>query len=141
MKRRRSPSSGMMAKAKLRPGRLKVLLGDMSVTVRAAASSETLAVGTCPSPSRSRSQWISSEHSTRSWRRQKSATASSSSRRHTRPSGLWGLQKTKTRVSGVSAASIASSGSRHGEVAPAGAAVAGAVSPDAGAARQLRSAR
>ena len=58
-----------------------------------------------------RSQWISSLTRTRSWRRQKSSTASSSSGRHTRPSGLCGWQNSSTRVSGVTAASIPASGS------------------------------
>ncbi len=68
-----------------------------------------------------RSQWISSLTRTRSWRRQKSSAVSTSALRHTRPSGLCGWQKKRTRVSGVTAASIASSGSsQRPSLRPAG---------------------
>ena len=47
LKPRRKFISGIMAKAQLNPGRLKVLLGDMRVIVRAAASGFKVAVGIC----------------------------------------------------------------------------------------------
>ena len=110
-KRPRRPSSLTIAKAKLRPGRLKVFDGDIRVTIRSPSSGAASAAGTCALSSRIRSQWISSLTSTRSCRRQSSTTVATSSRLQTRPSGLCGWQKRSTRVSGVTAASRASSGS------------------------------
>src|SRR5258708_17807573 len=87
----------MMAQAHPADGKLKDLLGDMSVTVRREISGERLAIGRCFLPSsRMRSQWISSETIRAS--RVSSASRSSSSRRKTVPPGFCGLQRKKRRV-------------------------------------------
>ena len=78
-----------------RPARLKVLLGAMQVVVTAAISGETEAMQVCLWPSSIRSEWISSEMISTPWRRQISPIVRSSSGVHTRPTGLWGLQRMK----------------------------------------------
>ena len=84
--------------AHFKPGRLKVLLGAMSVIVRCSISGASEAIGTCERPSSSSSQWISSAMIQRSRRRHAAAMASTSGRSNTRPTGLCGLQRRKARV-------------------------------------------
>ena len=74
---------------------------------RSFSESERDAIGVCLRPSNRSSQWISSEHKMRSWRRQNSATASSSWLSNTRAQGLCGLQK-KNSLTLSSTPSIAS---------------------------------
>jgi hypothetical protein len=104
-------SSGLDATAKAQPsaGKLKVLLADISVTVCSPIDGSRAATGQCLSTgSSTRPQWISSETMISPRRRQNSASALNSSRDHTRPVGLCGLQATATML-GVAACSAARS--------------------------------
>ena len=81
------PRFGIAAKPQFSPGVLNVLAGDISVTVRSAISWPSVANGICLRGSSIRSQWISSEHTTRRWRSQTSAKAVNSSASKARPTG------------------------------------------------------
>ena len=98
----------MMPTEAFRPGRLNVLLGAMSVIVRASTSGESEAIGTCRCPLNRMSQWISYSQMVIPRRRQNSAMRDSSARVYTRPTGLCGLQSRNMRVRGWIARSNAS---------------------------------
>ena len=101
--RSRAEAFGTIATAHLSPVRLNVLLGAMSVTVRASISGDSVAIGTWRRPSSSRSQWISSAMIHTSRRVHAAAMPSSSARSNTRPTGLCGLHSRNARVRGPSA--------------------------------------
>ena len=84
------------------PARLKVLVAATQVIRRSAISGAAAMVGVCLAPSKTRSQWISSETRIRSCSAQKAASARISSADQTVPPGLCGLQKNTTLVRGVS---------------------------------------
>ena len=84
------------------PARLKVLVAATQVIRRSAISGAAAIVGVCLAPSKTRSQWISSETRIRSCSAQKAASARISSADQTVPPGLCGLQKKTTLVRGVS---------------------------------------
>ena len=84
------------------PARLKVLVAATQVIRRSAISGAAVMVGVCLAPSKTRSQWISSETRIRSCSAQKAASARSSSADQTVPPGLCGLQRKTTFVRGVS---------------------------------------
>ena len=77
------------------PARLKVLLGAVHTTQRCASSGTTCGNTWCTTPSRVKSQWISSEITLTPCLAQISPMRRSSSSRHTRPTGLCGLHSRK----------------------------------------------
>lgn len=95
----------MMATAHLSPGRLKDLLGAISVMVRAAIAASSEAMGTCCCRENVSSQWTSSAQIRSPRLTQISAMRWSSSLRKTRPTGLCGLQSRNIRVRSPIAAS------------------------------------
>ena len=85
----------MMADA-ARPATLKVLLGEVQVTVFAQILSDRDAMGMWIRPSKTISPWISSETISTSFFRQIFANLSSSSFLKHLPVGFWGLQNIHT---------------------------------------------
>ena len=78
------------------PARLKVLVAATQVIRRSAISGAAVSVGVCLAPSKTRSQWISSETRIRPCSAQKVASARSSCADQTVPPGLCGLHRKTT---------------------------------------------
>ena len=92
-----------------------VLLGESSVMQRAASGAGRFSAEKCgvAVSSKIRSQWISSDTSTRSCVSQNAASFPISWELKTRPSGFCGLHNRNTFVSGVTAFSRAAQSNAH----------------------------
>ena len=83
-----------------RPARLKVFVTEIQVITFLSAPGAARTAGVCFFPWKIRSEWISSETTSTSFSKQIVSILSSSSFVHTRPRGLWGLQRMKSFTSG-----------------------------------------
>ena len=87
---------------------LNVLLGAISVMVRAATSGASAAIGMCWWPPKTRSQWISSEIDGHVASQAQVGHRCQFGAVETRPTGLCGLHRRKARVRSAMAAAMRS---------------------------------
>ena len=95
MMRSRSCASGISRLETMAPVMENVFPGDVYTASR-LCTSLNLSIDVNGFPNSARSQWISSEARYTPCRTQSSATRASSSSRHTRPVGFWGLQRIRS---------------------------------------------